>query len=672
MVDRLPVRDALLSFAPQEPLQAALFLTYAFDGRWFEEALIPDLCERPITTILVVRDGRAISTEAPSARYRKANASKSAVFHPKLALLVAEDRVRAVISSANLTRGGFERQRELGRVFDLGPSDTANRAFFLSLHAYLERGVGKEVRGDSARDLGRITEALKSVLGRHDPSTVATSNVLLHNYAEPIWDQVLAKMPHRVLRRAVVVSPFYEPDRTQPEDPALGPDDGSVFARLLLKDLTFEPPRGEPPVRVFFRQSEGRTELPVTKLRGLEQTVALYAQDEREPRLHAKLLLLEGAEGAGRKPFLLAVYGSPNFTTAGLLGSPPHGNAELAVLSILPAGKKRMAESMQLLQMEQGFTLVQDWDGLTAMERDQAHPTSPALGLADATYRVAAQAVSVTLAEAPPDGSSIRVLVERDGHWIVVGEVAATGTTEVEIPVHGIAEVGSRTAMLELRATRLRIDVLAGDGRVVSSDIVPLNVDVPDQFCGQTLVGSALLSLDERIARAGLGRPLSYREQQARLEARKSDGADGDGPTLTRHHADLDRFFRNIHQGLRGVLARATGDATSLFATRRALDELSRWALEATESAKVELTLECRLYLIERVVQAMTQVLESCAPSGLGTLLGPDDSHRVSERLARVCAWLEQSSSPTLGAYLTNTRTSAKNLVAVLWRGSAQ
>ncbi len=309
------------------------------------------------------------------------------------------------------------------------------------------------------------------------------------------------------------------------------------------------------------------------------------------------------------------------------------------MLSILPAGKKRMAESMQLLQMEQGFTLVQDWDGLTAMERDQAHPTSPALGLADATYRVAAQAVSVTLAEAPPDGSSIRVLVERDGHWIVVGEVAATGTTEVEIPVHGIAEVGSRTAMLELRATRLRIDVLAGDGRVVSSDIVPLNVDVPDQFCGQTLVGSALLSLDERIARAGLGRPLSYREQQARLEARKSDGADGDGPTLTRHHADLDRFFRNIHQGLRGVLARATGDATSLFATRRALDELSRWALEATESAKVELTLECRLYLIERVVQAMTQVLESCAPSGLGTLLGPDDSHRVSERLAR-CARL--------------------------------
>src|SRR5262245_38545209 len=88
VADTLPVRDALVSFVAQQPLRAALFLTYSFDGQWFEDAMVPDLCERPIATMLVIRDRNAIASEAPSVRYRKANACASAVFHPKLALLV--------------------------------------------------------------------------------------------------------------------------------------------------------------------------------------------------------------------------------------------------------------------------------------------------------------------------------------------------------------------------------------------------------------------------------------------------------------------------------------------------------------------------------------------------------------------------------------------------------
>jgi hypothetical protein len=154
MAERIPVRDALLSFASHQPLRAALFLTYSFDGRWFDEAIVPDLCERPIATMLVIRDRSAVTTEASTVRYRRTNASRSAVFHPKLALLVGEDSARAVISSANLTRAGFERQRELARVFDFAPSALDHRALFASLVEYLDNGLSTEVQGDSARDLG--------------------------------------------------------------------------------------------------------------------------------------------------------------------------------------------------------------------------------------------------------------------------------------------------------------------------------------------------------------------------------------------------------------------------------------------------------------------------------------------------------------------------------------
>jgi hypothetical protein len=295
MPERIPVRDALLSFASQQPLRAALFLTYSFDGRWFDEAIVPDLCERPIETMLVIRDRNAITTEASTVRYRRTNASRSAVFHPKLALLVGEDSARAVIGSANLTRAGFERQRELARVFDFAPSALDDRTLFASLVKYLENGLSTEVQGDSARDLGQVSHALRELLGRQRHSDLSPAHSLLHNYAQPIWNQVLSLLPHRSLRRAAIVSPFFEPDRKHPEDPALAAGDGSIFARLL-EDFTFDPPKNEPPVQVFFRHSEGRTELPVQKLAGLGKRLSFFAQDEREQRLHGKLLLLEGAD----------------------------------------------------------------------------------------------------------------------------------------------------------------------------------------------------------------------------------------------------------------------------------------------------------------------------------------------------------------------------------------
>jgi hypothetical protein len=669
MAERLPVRDALMSFAPHEALRAALFLTYSFDGRWFEEAIVPDLCERPIATMLVVRDRNAIAAEAPSVRYRKANACASAVFHPKLALLVAEDCARAVISSANLTRGSFERQRELGRVFDLGPSALADHGMFKSLVDYLDSGLSKEIKGDSARDLADATEALREVVKKHKAHASAAPHVLLHNYAEPIWTQLLARMPHRVLRRAVIVSPFLEPDRGHPEDPALGPHDGSIFGRMLYEDFEFDAPNDEIPVRVFFRQSEGRTELPVRKLTKLGKKVAFFAQDEREQRLHAKLLILEGAEGPGREPFLLALHGSPNFTTAGLLNRPPSGNSELAVLTTLPAKGRRMEQSVSVLGLDRGFNRVED---LSALQSEKAGkpPVPPTQGVADATYRVAEAAVALSLLLATPAGSRVRILLQRDGAWVVIGEVAGSGVTDVVVPVTGMADVDAKTNLLELRGTTLRIEVVADDGSVLASDSAPVNVDVPAEFCGLTLVGAALLTLDERIARAGVGLPPTYREQQKWLEARKAQDPADEGPAVVTHQADLDRFYRNVHQGLRGILARTTANPGSEFATRRSLDELSRWAVEAATSEVVVMTRECRLFLVERLLRGARAVVDSRSPALKRRMPAISADLRLSDRLGEVVGWLERIEEPALATYAAGSSVHAQQMLDVFKNGA--
>ena len=422
MAERLSARDAVVSFAAGEPLRAAIFLTYSFDGPWFEEAIVRDLLEWSVPKMLVLRDKNAVAKESLSASYRKASASGRAVFHPKLALLVTQDRARAVISSANLTRASFERQRELGRVFDLGPSELADYSLFTALVEYLDSGVSKEVirAPDAAGVLAEAARALSEVVKKYKAPSAASCHTLLHNYAEPIWTQVLKRMPHNVLRRAVIVSPFFELDRIHPEDPALKSEDASIFAKMF-DDFEFEAPKDEAPVRVFFRQSEGHTELPVRRLAEFGKKIAFFAQVETEQRLHAKLMLLEGAEGPGRKPFLLALYGSPNFTTSGLVNVPPNGNSELAVLTTLPAKRKSLEQSLDVLGLGRGFFQVEDFSALLQTEpSDRLLP--PFEGVADATYLVAEESERVWLLQAPPAGARVRILIQRDGSWVVIGK----------------------------------------------------------------------------------------------------------------------------------------------------------------------------------------------------------------------------------------------------------
>ena len=77
--------DAMGAFAPGQPLRGVLFLTYSFDGRWFEDVVAPDLFERPVATTLLLRDRQALLSEAPSVRCHRADAAFSTrIFIPNL------------------------------------------------------------------------------------------------------------------------------------------------------------------------------------------------------------------------------------------------------------------------------------------------------------------------------------------------------------------------------------------------------------------------------------------------------------------------------------------------------------------------------------------------------------------------------------------------------------
>lgn len=612
--DRLFFREAIGNFAPGQSIRAALLLTYSFDGKWIEEGFVPDLFDRSVATALVIRDANRILREAPTVRYHRANAGFSKrVFHPKLGLFVAEDRALALIGSANLTRGGLERNLELGSAFEISP-EGGPRALFDGILSYIGEPLLNELetRGSAAASLRDTAVALREVLAGVRPAEDATHR-FFHNYERSLWEQILEALPHRHVKRLSIVSPFFEPNTVEPEDP-ISDEDVGLFERTFA-DLTFEPPSGEKPVSVFFQQSEGKTLLPIDKLGRWKDKLALFQRlatsDDARP-LHGKFLLIEGAQGKNRDPYLVGIHGSPNYTSAAFLRRPPDGNAEIAVLTTLPAKRDASARIQAILNLPQLFGAVPDWSTLTHLAEDRPPPPAPdAFRVTDATFSVSDGKLKLSWDGATAGAVTARVLVEINGAWVVLASGSIGEEKHLVLDVPNLVETDQHK-LASLKATSVRVELIDAQGVAIAWAVAPVNVDCPQQFCGAVLVGSAISTLDEQIALAGCGMPLTYRQQLEFIERQRSrDNSSGQSAVLT-HQADLDRFFRNLRSGFRGMRARLSAFPNSEFTARRTLKEFALWCQDAAKREDGLLSTECRMFLMDRLLQEMCSVVEAC------------------------------------------------------------
>jgi hypothetical protein len=610
--ERLLLRDAIGGFAPGQGFRAALLLTYSFDGRWIEEGLVPDLFDRQVDTALVIRDGNALIRESPSVRYHRANAQYSKrVFHPKLVLLVADDRALAIIGSANLTRGGLERNLELASAYEISP-EGGPRTLFEKIQAYLSGPLLWEVSGSAAEALADMHVALGEVLGGV-PKERNRSQLFLHNYERTLWDQILAQLPHRHVARVSIVSPFFEPNHVEPEDPRVQPRDESIFERLF-KDLKFEQQSDVKPVTVYFQQSEGETQLPLDTLHRWKEQIDLRqrsATSDGARPLHAKLLVIEGSRGPRQEPYLIIVHGSPNFTSAALLSRPPEGNAEIAVLTVLPWKRNAHRQICAALQLDSLFGEVQTWNLLKHVAPERRPPSGlGSFQVCDALLHVKDRKLLLTWRGATLGAKTACVLIELDGGLVSIGsvELGEDGKAEMDVPmlVH-LDEEG----LLSLNASLIRVELRDDRGKTLVGSVAPINVDCPDKFIGVFMVSHLITTLDAEIAHAGCGVSLTYREQKKILEQHRTKRKTKKEISVLTHQADLDRFFRNLHSGFKGLRARREALPDSEYTLRRTLKDLGRWCGDTVQTDCKVPSVECRVFLMDRLGREIEHLLET-------------------------------------------------------------
>jgi hypothetical protein len=335
-----------------EELVGAVLTTFVLDGRFAEEELLTTLAglavgsgelgrasselhERLLATeagVTVFVDSRGFDGTRRVAVYDLQQVAAPPTFHPKVALMIWQEptrkpSVRALVTSANLTREGYRRNAELAVVADSG--DPADHRLLADLVTYL-RGIAHGY--PLAIDL--LDRAARELSPRNEGS-----RRLLVSRGRPLLDLFFDQLaPDEVIESAVVVSPFFE----RSTDPA-GASTIEAWCRWLLAHSGNGKVRARFFVPERFVDGQLVLELPISRAVGLLGAQAeLWTLDslwpiegraEPVPRpLHGKLLAVE----TDRRCFALA--GSANFTNAALLVGGAAANWEASVLLSLRRG----------------------------------------------------------------------------------------------------------------------------------------------------------------------------------------------------------------------------------------------------------------------------------------------------------------------------------------------
>lgn len=438
------------AFDPERDAQALFLCTFGLDAPFFESEILPTLLPSGLpldpqagsragylraadevlaSTPIEVWYNHMVSEgpRLPLVTYRQA-ANNRAAFHPKLSLVDYGDRLRAVVSSANLTRSAWTSLFELFVVEDLVADEP--HPWSVPLQRFVR---------DAADAANGLTPAAEAMLHRLALIPSTDGEALFSSYDGALKETTWPEGP---IDRIDVVSPFFEGEGGEGLFDALTDRYPGVTLRLFLaaaENETGYTVHGPPDKLQSLKDSGAEIRLIYPMWEGDDHEAPVRRT------LHGKLL----AFTKGRESH--AVVGSANFTRAALARSVEQGgNAELVATLTT---SKRALESV----LPPSFTTEERLTFVAAdpSEEDVAPEVDAARFVVSASYRAHSGEIEVRLTD---DAPALQIAYS--------GRVLGTATGRTW-----------RANLARLDADAF-VTVDAGEGRA----IVPLVVEDPESF----------------------------------------------------------------------------------------------------------------------------------------------------------------------------------------------
>lgn len=267
--------------------------------------------------------------------------SSTRVQHSKVYLIYWENLIRAIVTSANLTRDGFRKNREVAWYIDYKVSHSSDVSILRNLIEGLENITEVQLNHDAIKSLHLMHQTAKDWQKSQTKKKVSPL-ILWGGNEKPLISKILDLWPTQTpVKEAHVVSPFWSKNSGPFEALIHGLKSKNVQEDFVLH--LYCQGRGDPDVelRPVFPLEVKRhlAKWPLidvflhscTPKVGSDDVSDLFKRiDERTDRfLHAKVILLLSTE------ITLAAIGSANFTENGLCRNPDSANIELMAVWIL-------------------------------------------------------------------------------------------------------------------------------------------------------------------------------------------------------------------------------------------------------------------------------------------------------------------------------------------------
>jgi hypothetical protein len=347
------------------PPRALLATTFDLTPEFFEVDFLPTLLRIPawddrrvrsriqlegelarMNAVAVMMEATRFQGRPRSLRVHVRPASQPrGVLHAKVTLLVHDEAVRLLVASANLTEAGYRHNREVAVALRADRKNPEAGALIRQALREMPTLLAAWWSDAAARAVADATSVLDSISA---PVDAADDAFLWGGSTEPLWKKVLRFWPDDdVVRRIQVVSPFWSEEGAQGPLAQLVAGLRARSALALSADVVLvaaAQPESTTTFRPTLPASYGTFDARSLGIRAVAVAAKPQVDEEdvgrddfqRERRLHAKVLLLEGAHTS------VCCVGSANFTAPGFgFESPTHTVNVEACLVMRRRGKAR-------------------------------------------------------------------------------------------------------------------------------------------------------------------------------------------------------------------------------------------------------------------------------------------------------------------------------------------
>lgn len=375
------------AFCRESGYDLAIVLTYSFDPVFFENVVLHDLRAGGSGTVVVVGDPHEVSAAIEEKgwaldflgrRYMLSAAThEQGAFHPKLIIRLGDKDGIVLISSGNLTSGGWGGNREMGTSWKFGPGhDDVGvwlRPLLASIYGWCSGEHEKEI---IARSMAfNWIDTLPTASPDLQPP-------ILHSLPTvPLATQLESRWQGRKFSKLSILTG--------------SSDEQGAFIKWAHNTFGVK--------KVVVAGTVGSLSFDPKKLSNLPVEVRIIPVEGE--MLHAKFYWFEGPQGSS------AILGSANCSAAAWLLAPEKGGNVETVLCFDEATKDDFSESLELFT---GKTLAPDKAliGAVTSEDDEEQIQHAAYRLTALNWNAQYAIASFSLSPPPPTGAKVTLVLD--------------------------------------------------------------------------------------------------------------------------------------------------------------------------------------------------------------------------------------------------------------------